>query len=88
MKPHVRNYLKHFGYDESDRILCEYCGSNNAVDVHHLEPRSSFGSKRKKEQDEVTNLIALCRFHHDHAHGSKEFKLILKEIILKRMDFT
>jgi 5-methylcytosine-specific restriction endonuclease McrA len=81
MKPHVRNYFKAFGYDESSILICECCGVP-ASDVHHIEPRSSFGSTRKKEQDAVDNLIALCRECHDEAHGrnsrelKREFKII------------
>jgi 5-methylcytosine-specific restriction endonuclease McrA len=85
MERHVKNYLQAFGYDESDTILCESCG-NKAVDIHHVESRSSFGSKRKKEQDEVSNLIALCRPCHDEAHGyqSRIVKEALKEIVRRR----
>jgi len=40
-------------------------------DIHHIEPRSSFGSKRKDEQDKIENLIGLCRECHNKAHGIK-----------------
>jgi hypothetical protein len=85
MMPHVRNYYKHFGYDESDHLACELCGLP-ANDLHHVEPRSSFGSTRKDEQDAVTNLIALCRYHHDCAHGqySRNWKIKFKQIIANR----
>jgi ferritin len=85
MQPHVRNYFKFFGYDESSEIGCEVCNVK-AVDIHHVEPRSSFGSTRKFEQDHISNLVALCRHHHDLAHGplSKEFKVMFKQIIENR----
>jgi hypothetical protein len=69
MEKHVKNYLQAFGYDESSFIPCEMCGAKS-VDIHHIEPRSKFGSKRKDEQDHISNLVALCRDCHDRAHGS------------------
>lgn len=85
MLPHVRNYFKAFGYDESSSIPCEVCNIK-AVDIHHIEPRSSFGSKRKGDQDNPSNLIALCRHHHDLAHGSdsRHWKEVFRLIIEKR----
>lgn len=85
METHVRNYFKAFGYDQSDTILCEACGKVG-VDIHHVEPRSKFGKKRKSDQDAVGNLVCLCRACHDDAHGpnSREVKEVLKRIIAKR----
>lgn len=73
MQPHIKNYLKAFGYDESSFIKCEMpdC-SQRSVDIHHIVSRSKFGSKRKNERDAPDNLIALCRNHHDKAHGAME----------------
>lgn len=77
--------MKHFGYTESDFIACELCGMG-AVDIHHVEPRSKFGSKKKDDQDDVSNLIALCRDCHDKAHGhlSRWYKEVFKNIIKNR----
>jgi len=38
--------------------------------LHHITPRSKFGSKEKAKQDNIENLIALCRFHHEQAHAN------------------
>jgi 5-methylcytosine-specific restriction endonuclease McrA len=67
MQRHIRNYLASIDADESTRIRCEVCNAL-AVDIHHIIPRSKFGSKRKEEQDEPDNLIALCRTCHENAH--------------------
>lgn len=87
MKQHVKNYFEAFGYDKSDAIQCEYptCFAA-ATDVHHIEPRSKFGSKMKAAQDSPDNLIALCRMHHDHAHGpnSRNMKEVFKAIVNAR----
>ena len=82
---HVQNYFDAFGYDRSSFIACEICGLQ-AVEVHHIEPRSSFGSKRKEEQDNVSNLAALCRDCHNNAHGelSRWYKAELIEKVKLR----
>lgn len=82
MKNHTKIYLKHFGYDISDFIPCEVCGSR-AVDIHHVKSRGMGGSKYL---DYIENLIALCRHHHDVAHGDDcvEFTIHLEIIISKR----
>jgi len=67
MKKHTRLYLEKMGYDETDFIKCELC-SSEAVDIHHLEPRGMGGSK---EKDYISNLMALCRRHHDMAEAKK-----------------
>jgi len=72
MQPHVKNYMEHHRYSPGDFIPCVVCGCV-AVDIHHIIPRSKFGSKRKGEQDHYSNLAALCRPHHDLAHSDKEF---------------
>ena len=76
---HVLNYYKAFGYDESSFVPCEVCGSR-ANDIHHVIPRSLGG------EDTVDNLVSLCRFHHDAAHGiySAEYKMKFKQIIANR----
>lgn len=63
MQPHVKIYMKHFGYGEQDFIPCEACQSK-AVDIHHI-------SGRGKGKDEINNLMALCRKHHTMAHDEK-----------------
>lgn len=60
MKPYTKTYLKYFGFDESDFIPCEICGSK-AVDIHHLEPKS----RAKAKVNFIDNLMALCRVCHD-----------------------
>jgi len=60
-------YLKHFGYGDQDFVPCELCESG-AAEVHHVNYRSLGGG------NDIENLMALCRFHHDlaHAGGLKE----------------
>ncbi len=71
MQKHTKVYLQYFNFTPEDFIPCELCGSK-AVDIHHIVPRSKFGSKRKDEQDNIINLMALCRTCHEFYGQSKE----------------
>ena len=104
---HKKVYIDYFGYAVGDIVICEVCKHqvsdiNNfkekppvlreAVDIHHIIPRSKGGSNRirgsKYPLDFPENLIALCREHHIEAESCKEtnkrFRIIhLKNIINK-----
>ena len=67
MKKHTKIYLEAFGFDISDFIPCEVCGST-AVDIHHIKARGMGGSIHK---DTKENLMALCRNCHE-AYGDKK----------------
>lgn len=67
MKHHVKVYLNAHGYKQGDFIPCEICQSK-AVDVHHIKSRGMGGSKNR---DTASNLMALCRKHHNQMHGVK-----------------
>jgi 5-methylcytosine-specific restriction endonuclease McrA len=75
MKPYVKIYMNHFGYDISSFIPCEVCGKT-AVDIHHVEARGIGGSK---EADNIENLMALCREDHVKFGDKKQYKEFLKE---------
>jgi hypothetical protein len=67
MKAHTKIYLNYFGFEKSDFIPCEICGST-AVDIHHINARGMGGSKSK---DVIENLMAVCRKCHLD-YGDKE----------------
>ena len=77
MQAHTKIYMKHFGYGEQDVILCEACG-RKAVDIHHIIFRSHGGN------DDINNLIALCRKCHNMAHNNE---LTSGELILIHNSF-
>lgn len=78
MKAHIKNYLKSTGLLPHE-ITCENCGSNHAVNIHHIVFRSHGGS------DNYDNLIALCQdVCHRKAHSDKRFNESLKEIARNR----
>lgn len=60
MQPYVKIYLDYFDLGEQDFIPCEACGAK-AQDIHHIYGRG-------EGRDVITNLMALCRKHHDIAH--------------------
>ena len=51
------------------------CG-DKAVDVHHLDKQSKFGSK--KEKDYIENLIGVCRDCHIKAESDPIFNMYCK----------
>jgi len=74
LKKYTKLYLKFFGFDESDFIPCEICGSL-AVDIHHIDARGMGGTKIA---DTIDNLMALCREHHMEFGDKKQHKEYLK----------
>lgn len=44
---------------------CVFCGTRDALHVHHIVYRSQGG------EDEPSNLIVLCAEHHDKVHSDK-----------------
>jgi hypothetical protein len=65
MQKHTKIYFDYFGYGEQDFIPCEACQSQ-AVEIHHIHNRG-------KDMDVIDNLMALCRKHHNQAHGDKNY---------------
>lgn len=81
MKSYTKVYFKYFNYGEQDFVPCEVCGAK-AVDIHHIEARS----KRKDLLNEITNLMALCRHHHEKYGDKVKYKEFLQETHLKFME--
>lgn len=67
MQKHIKIYLEHT-HKLPHELLCEICGSNQAIDIHHIE------SRRYKDSDNIKNLIALCRKHHTWIHANNTFE--------------
>lgn len=67
MKKYTKVYFDFFGIGLQDWIPCEMCGCT-AVDIHHIQARS----KRKDLENEITNLMALCRRCHEVYGDRKE----------------
>jgi 5-methylcytosine-specific restriction endonuclease McrA len=76
MKKHTKVYLQGMGYDTTDWIPCEVCGTQ-AVDIHHIEARGMGGSK---EADRIENLMALCRKCHIEYGDRKDIKEWLQNL--------
>jgi len=63
MTKHCKVYMDYFDLGEQDFIPCEACGKQ-AVDIHHINGRST------KDKNDIKNLMALCRKHHEMAHST------------------
>jgi hypothetical protein len=73
MKPYTKTYLNHFGYTIADFIPCEVCGAE-AKDIHHIQARSI----RKDLQNDISNLMSLCRSCHVYYGDKKQYKEFLQ----------
>ena len=71
MQLHTKIYFDFFGYDISDFVPCEMCGTR-ATDIHHIEARGMGGDPQGKK-DVIENLMALCRSCHDHYGDRAEY---------------
>ena len=85
MQQYLKNYLTANGLTPGDWILCQHCEIKEAVDVHHIQPRSKFGKKTRSERDSAENLIALCRTCHNKAHDNEISKEKLFGIVQKAL---
>jgi hypothetical protein len=69
MQRHVKVYLDYFDLKEGDPIFCEVGQEEGRVggagfDIHHIDGRG-------KDKDVITNLMCLCRKHHDQANTNQ-----------------
>lgn len=90
MQKHIKVYRKFYGIgDQDQQPTCALC-PEQANDIHHIHSRGlkafmyngcSYGI------NEILNLIALCRKHHEDAHGgeyTKDYLLAKNEILILR----
>ena len=75
MQKYTKIYLDYFGYSISDFIPCEICGSK-AIDIHHIQARS----QRKDLENDISNLMAVCRICHTEYGDKKQFIEHLQKI--------
>jgi hypothetical protein len=68
--------MSFFGYDQSDFIPCEICGTQ-AIDIHHIECRGMGGTK---QPETISNLMAVCRPCHEKYGDKKEHKEYLQDL--------
>jgi len=90
MQKHTKVYFQHFWITPWEFIPCEICWKE-AVDLHHINKRSSFWKNRKHLQDRIENIIALCRKHHEDAEGKilsqEELNLIHIKNLWKTLNY-
>ena len=57
-------YMKFFDLTADEFIPCEIC-QGDAVDIHHIDIN--------RKNNDIHNLIALCRQCHTNCHANKEY---------------
>lgn len=82
MKKYKKIFFDFWGYGEQDFILCMGCEKAEAVDIHHLSPRGSGGSKHK---DIPSNLAPVCRSCHWKAETNKEYNELIQNKLHERI---
>lgn len=75
MKNYTKTYYNFFKYDLCDFIPCEIC-SKPATEIHHVLARS----KRKDLENDITNLMAVCRNCHVEYGDKKQHLEFLKQV--------
>jgi hypothetical protein len=78
MKKYTKVYLEYFNYDINSFVPCEVCQSR-ATDIHHIIARS----QNKSLENEISNLMALCRECHQKYGDIKEYKEFLTKVHLE-----
>jgi DNA mismatch repair protein MutS len=79
---YIRNYLlnkpnqilldKTSNYNNKLYIdCCSICGNNNTIlDTHHIKEQNTF-DKDDFNKDKISNIVVLCKKHHDEVHHGK-----------------
>lgn len=57
-----------------DKHTCQKCGSqDNALDVHHITPKSEYEKEDYKTYNQLNNLQTLCHSCHSSTHRQHEW---------------
>lgn len=68
MKKYTKVYFDYFSFDLCDFIPCEICGAQSN-DIHHIHARS----QRKDLENDIINIMAVCRMCHVEYGDKKQF---------------
>ena len=75
MLKHIKIWYRSRKKVEWEPCLCERCNRRIIVDVHHI--KCSFHGKRKESED-GSDIIWLCRQCHEYVHAHNRFSLRLE----------
>ena len=85
MKKYTRLYLDFFGFQIPEDCVCEIPDCNlPAVDINHINARG-MGGNPKGDKDQIENLMAMCRNHHNKFGDSPQHKPMMVEVHLEYM---
>ena len=78
------NYNKKLYVDK-----CSVCGEScSMLDTHHINEQNNF-DENDFNKDKLSNLVVLCKKHHDEAHnGNLEIKGYIDTIEGKKLDYV
>jgi len=80
MKTYTKVYMKFFGYGIQDFIPCEICDAR-CIDIHHILTRK----KRRDLENDISNLMGLCRECHEKYGDKEQHMEFLQEIHNKKI---
>ena len=70
-----QEYLEPFWWNNARAVAlqranhrCEECGSETGIEVHHVTPLGPREPRHMSPKNTQSNLIVLCRDHHEQAH--------------------
>ena len=85
MQRHTEIYFEAFGFDTSDFIPCEICGTK-AVDTAHIDARG-IGGDPKGLKDRIENLMGKCRkCHNDYGDVLEAMALLYRIHKIKMLE--
>lgn len=86
MKKHTRNYLDFFSFQIPEDCICEIPGCElPAVDINHIQARG-MGGGPKGDKDHISNLMAMCRKHHNEFGDVVAKRNWLRKVHFKYME--
>ena len=83
MQTYTKVYLEKLDLDTTDFICCEVCESK-ATEIHHILARSKY----KEHQNDIENLMAICRKCHQEYGDQVYLMEALLKIHQKRLDIA
>lgn len=84
MVKHVKDFLLFHGFDICDlnEIVCWKCGSNQGVQVAHIDQKGIGG---RESSEFIENYCPLCNKCHKESEGITEIKYYLYRLVMDKI---